>query len=127
MSLAFLRRCRLLALLLLLLSPGAGGSVLPLLHPCPVDSPWLLPAASGGSHAGHHGGTAAATDSEHHDRSCHCVGSCAVSAAVSPPSPAVVAAPLGAPAAQGWASHDATLLLGARAELLPPATAPPLA
>jgi hypothetical protein len=125
-SLSSLRRWRLLSLLLVTVSPGAAGTLLPLLHPCPVDSPWLIHEMGPGHHGGHHGGAQAASDAEHHDQSCHCVGSCLVAVALAPPARPAVRFALMLPATQGWTAHDAALLLAPRAALLPPATAPPL-
>lgn len=127
MILAALRRSRLLAGLLLVASPAGAGTLLPVVHPCPVDAPWLIPHAASAAHAGHHGGAQAAPAAEHHDHTCSCIGSCTAAAALLAPGAAFAAAPLAnPPAAQGWTAHDASLQLAPRTSLLPPATAPPL-
>ena len=113
-----LRRSRLLALILLLATPALGGAWLQAAHPCPVDSPPIADHASG---HGDHGTEGSAG-------SCHCVGSCAspvgavlAAAAVLPPvaAPTPVARPRLAPGAPSPTLHPS--------DLLPPATAPPLA
>src|SRR5688500_2837376 len=71
---AVLRRCRALALTLLLAAPGLGGTWLSLAHPCPVDMPWLAGAGHGdhGPQASHGQGDAPEGSSS----SCSCVGAC---------------------------------------------------
>ena len=118
-----LRRTRLLAAALVLVTPALGGAWLQALHPCPVDAPW--DEASAGHQAehsvGHHGTPAG------HAEGCHCVGSCSTAAgavlAKATESPAVIAS---APAAQPTfpARADAPVLRPS--DRLPPATAPPL-
>ncbi len=140
------RRLHSLALLLILASPGIGGVAMPVLHPCPVDLPWL---AGGGTETGPHGGShgSPVTDHEghgdHHGSSlgqgsgteghqdggghlCSCMGSCCPGAiAESPaPVPGLVA---------GIENHGSPVLGGAprvpgsdHLSLLPPSTAPPL-
>jgi hypothetical protein len=99
--LAALRRCRALAFLLLAFSPGAMGVVLPVLHPCPVDTPTMAVAAAVGAvHAGHAAAAAHGSHAAHgvalgtpergapahpaHGQTCHCPGTCCMSAVVSP-------------------------------------------
>src|SRR5688500_715834 len=83
-----LRQSRLLALVLLLATPAAGGAWLQTVHPCPVDTPWL--ADHPGDHAEH---------GEHASPAgCHCVGSCpGVSMAVVPGAPVLAGAAIPAP------------------------------
>ena len=45
---------RLASLLLLLASPALGGTLLPVLHPCPVDAPWTLAGGDHADHGNHH-------------------------------------------------------------------------
>ena len=118
---ARLRALRLLALLLLIGSPGLGGSLVQALHPCTAEMPWMARADDGGHGAHGHG----ESPSEATDAQCHCIGSCAagiaiVSIAAGPdvrvaaafahpsPTPRPLAAPRGIPS-----------------DRLPPATAPP--
>jgi len=115
-----MRRSRMVALLLLLLTPGLGGWVVQAAHPCPA-------AAAAAGHADHgqrhheapaHGG---------HDAHCRCIGSCQIA----PAAQAAVAPTLDvAPATYRLSPRrpDGALLLpaGQPAQLLPPATAPPV-
>lgn len=120
-----LRRSRLLALLLFAASPAIGGTVLPAIHPCPVDAPWLAQHVAG-AHAGHHGshGTPAGKG---HSETCHCIGSWLSGTAVAPPqSPVVVRQILTLFSPPEIGSLDSSLELDPLGTLLPPATAPPL-
>lgn len=132
MSITRLRRARVLGLLLALLTPALGGSVLRLVHPCPVEAPWTATATvAGGAHAhGHHG--EAPTDAPaHHDEGgdCQCVGACAVQAVAAAPAVSIAAVPAPSfaaatpPLPTGALAHPAAVPL----DLLPPAIAPPLA
>jgi hypothetical protein len=137
---AALRRLRWLPAFLTLLSPGVGGDVLPLLHPCPVEQPWLATETAGeaaesqaGDHA-HHGddtpaGDRSAPSHDHGDTgSCSCLGSCHAPGLVAVPRAPVldVAVESTAPDTRRWWSVERA---GAPrlAELLPPKTAPPIA
>jgi hypothetical protein len=130
-----LRRCLTVRALLLLASPALGGTLLPAIHPCPVDMPWLAahagPALAPGhaEHAGHHAaGANHAPLAGHHGETCHCIGSCLVGAAVAAPEAgSIVAAEYSLPLAHFWPAHDASLDLAPPASLLPPSTAPPKA
>jgi len=129
---ALLRRCLTVRAVLLLASPALGGTLLPAIHPCPVDMPWLAaqaaPADHGG-HAGHHaGGTHHAPAAGHHGETCHCIRSCLVGPAVAAPvARALVVAGELLPVTHLWPAHDASLDLAPVASLLPPSTAPPQA
>src|SRR5688572_4438584 len=72
--LRLLRRCRVLALTLLLAAPGLGGTWLSLAHPCPVDMPWLAGAEQQGHAAQPSHGHGDAADGS--SGSCSCVGIC---------------------------------------------------
>jgi len=121
-----LRRSRLLPLLLLAVSPAAAGTWLPLIHPCPVDTPWLLDQQGSSGHQGHHGGAPPGSDAPG-DHTCQCIGNWLVSAAVLPPPAELVACGVGTQKhSPGWSVQDASLLLPSRAALLPPSTAPPV-
>ncbi len=121
-----LRRCRALALALLLAAPGLGGTWLSLAHPCPVDMPWLAQTDHGvhGAQASHGHGDAPAGSSS----SCSCVGAChggglaLISVPVEPATALVLV---------GWNTSPATPDRDAPARTdshrHPPATAPPLA
>ena len=124
-----MRRSRLLAALLFAASPAAGGTLLPVIHPCPVDTPWLVEHGAPPEHAGHHAGHHAAGQDAapgHHHRDCHCIGHSLAGLAVLVPAtgPASVA-PLVITAHVAWPTQDASLELAPAAALLPPSTAPP--
>jgi hypothetical protein len=129
MMLAALRRSRLLAAFLVALSPAAAGTLLPAIHPCPVDSPWLAAHESHTGHSGHAGhgaGSLHAPAADHHRDVCHCIGCCLMGAASLPaPTGVAIARVVMVPAAAAWPSHDASLHLAPKAALLPPSTAPP--
>ncbi|MGH7526411.1 MAG: hypothetical protein ACREMX_06880 [Gemmatimonadales bacterium] len=117
-----LRRSRLLALVLLVATPGLGGAWLQAAHPCPVDTPWL---AGGGAHGEHHD-SGPAGDNGH--GFCHCIGSCSAAAiAVLPTAARLLSAAVAIPA---YATPFAPALaapVAVPSDRLPPATAPPLA
>jgi hypothetical protein len=114
-----LRRSRIVALLLLLLTPGLGGWVVQAAHPCP--------AAAAVGHAAHGQAHHDAPADGEHGGHCRCIGSChaaqAVQAADAPTFDVV-------PVAYHPTPHrpDGALLLpaGRPPQLLPPATAPPV-
>lgn len=115
-----------LALLLFAASPAIGGTVLPAVHPCPVDMPWLGHGTGSGAHAGH-GQDADQPSRQPEHTSCSCIGICLTATAVVPPR----APQLGRPGLILFApvlvsTTDSSLELSPRATLLPPATAPPL-
>ena len=121
-----LRRSRLLAVLLFAASPAIGGTVLPAVHPCPVDMPWLAPDAGAASHGDHHQGQPGPADAPHHE-TCNCIGSWNSGSAIAPPEPARVSAPrLVVYSPVPFCAADSSLELSPPATLLPPATAPPL-
>jgi hypothetical protein len=123
MVLAMVRRSRLIAGLLFAASPAIGGTVLPAIHPCPVDAPWLA-RHSAGAHTGHHGGHDAPAG---RGETCHCIGSWLTGAAFAPPqSPVTVRQILTLFSPPAIHSADSSLELEPPAALLPPATAPPL-
>jgi hypothetical protein len=107
-----------MALALVLLAPGVTGSAARWLHPCPAQ------AAAAADHQ-HHGQAPADTG---HSQSCQCIGPCNTAATASPAKPITVAAGVIQP------DHHVILpsgisfvALGTPSDLLPPATAPPLA
>ena len=141
----FFRRLHSLAFLLVLASPGIGGVALPVLHPCPVDLPWLAGAETGHPGAGDvhhvaghqgHGGQQAPQDQQgrggagdHGDGAAHlcsCMGSCCPGAMVDPPSASRLflrSVPLlRTPLLTG----ELRLPGSDHLHLLPPSTAPPL-
>lgn len=118
-------RTHLLAVVSLLASPGAGGLVLPVLHPCPVDQPW---AVAGGAmqghqraHAHHHGGNGSRPEHRH----CQCIGACE-DAAMRGAEPPLEEFAFLLPVVRvtGTDLGSATLAPTPR-NLLPPSTAPP--
>jgi hypothetical protein len=121
-----LRRCRILALVLLLAAPGLGGTWLSVAHPCLGDLPWLAGAGHGDHEAqtshGHGDAPAGSTTS------CNCVGACqsAAAALVS-----ISAGPTAVLAEAGWttapSTPDSDPPVQPRLRRHPPATAPPLA
>jgi hypothetical protein len=124
--LALLRRSRLLSSLLLLASPAGAGTVLPVLHPCPVDTPWLEGSPARTGHAAHHAEAHGRSQTDRQEHTCNCIGSCLAGAVLAPASPvSVAAAPLARATLQGWTASDASLVLAPRASLLPRSTAPP--
>lgn len=112
-----LRRSRGLALALLLLAPGVSGSVVQLVHACPVQS-------------------AAVTDHQHHDQApadaghsqtCQCIGSCNTAGTASVTLPVTVASADVQPDHHVAPPTGASFVpVGTPSDLLPPATAPPL-
>jgi hypothetical protein len=128
MRLARFRRSRLLAGVLLLASPGGVGGVLPVLHPCPVDAPWLATHAAHGASHQHHAASAGqpAQDSHGEQQSCHCIGACCAAALLVPPAPQLVSRFAALPLAAERPRPDAALWLAPVASLLPPSTAPPI-
>ena len=121
-----MRRSRLLAALLFAASPAAGGTLLPAIHPCPVDSPWLAHHAAPASHVGHHAGEHGTPASGHQRDVCHCIGTCLAGFAAAPlPQGVVQVVTLVVPVRAVWPDHDSSLRLGPLAALLPPSTAPP--
>jgi hypothetical protein len=115
-----MRRSRLIALFLLLLTPGLGGWVVQAAHPCPA-------AAAAVGHATHGQEHHDAPADGGHDAHCRCIGSCQVAAAAQASDAAMLDV---APAAYHPTPHrpDGALLLpaGRPPQLLPPATAPPV-
>lgn len=109
-----------LAALLLVLSPGATGVVLPLLHPCPVEQ--------GGAHGEHGSQHAPASSDAGHEGGCTCVGSCHVPALVT--TPRVATRPVAATAALDGRPparpRSVSTVPDRPSDLLPPPTAPPL-
>jgi len=121
------RRSRLLAGLLLLASPGGVGSLLPVLHPCPVDAPWLAAHAAHASPHQHHAAAGQPDKSSHGEQqSCHCIGACCAATLLAPPVPRLGSRFAAQAAAPGRPAQDAALWLAPVASLLPPSTAPPI-
>jgi hypothetical protein len=122
---ALIRRSKLVALLLLLLTPGLGGWAVQALHPCPADMPSAAAgAASDQEHEhGHQGGP---THSGH-TAECRCIGSChATPLAQARPAP-VVEVPVAFYVIESHHPAGARLPdAGRLPDLHPPATAPPL-
>ncbi len=144
---------RLFALACAVMVPGLGGSLLMAAHPCSVAMPWLTSAEttspSGATaeqmdHASHHAGHAATSGAAHadhgdsapapdgephgHGDTCHCIGACAsfTPALAAAHQPVIAVAFSSQPVASGFPVIAARLAARLR-DLLPPATAPPLA
>lgn len=112
-----LRRSRAMALALLLLAPGVSGSVVQLLHACPVQ------AAAVADHQ-HHGQAPADAG---HSQNCQCIGSCNTAATVSSATAATVAVAVIQPDRHVVPPSGVCFVpVGTPSDLLPPATAPPL-
>ena len=115
--LAWVQRRRLVALLLLLLTPGLGGWAVQALHPCPTAA------------VGHHHGSDGHEDGSGvpgHESRCRCIGSCHATPAVEPASAPTVAAPIPTYCLTQHRPDESHLLATGRLpELHPPATAPP--
>ncbi len=117
-----LRRSRLLALAFVLATPALGGAWLQALHPCPVDTPWLMEAEHAGEHGEDHHGSPAG-----HAEGCHCIGSCSAAGVAGVPTASLalaVVVPTPPPASVFPPRVDAAPLRPS--DRLPPATAPPL-
>jgi len=113
---ARVQRGRLIALLLLLLTPGLGGWAVQALHPCPA-------AAAGHHHGSGHGDGPSLPG---HESQCHCIGSCHATPAVEPASAPTVAAPIPTYClTQHRPAESHFFATGRLPELHPPATAPP--
>jgi hypothetical protein len=120
---------RAVACLLGLLSPAAGGTLLPAIDPCPVDMPWMVQAAASAEHAGHHDGSSATPAPSHDGHSvCHCIGAC--TGATTAPLPAPAAALVSAEGSFDQSPISARVDwfgLPRPRYVLPPSHAPPVA
>jgi hypothetical protein len=114
------RRWRLLALLLLLATPGVAGTVLEGVHPCPETAP-----ASAAAEMGHgaHGGE---QESPAHSGECHCLGACIGAVATITFAPAVPTVAIQVVATAAVRPSTAALPAFRPSDRLPPSTAPPL-
>lgn len=118
-------RSRLASFLLLLASPAVAGTVLPVAHPCLVDSPWLAQAPeAGGGHEGHH----QAQSPDQSDHTCTCPSACTAATVVAAPA---VGASVSLPEAPVHSQFPALEVSAPWAQSLldrlPPSTAPPIA
>ena len=128
-----------LSALLLLLSPGVGGQLLTLLHPCPAAVAAQAPTAeqgvevaqmAGHSHGMMHAAPAAPTpppETHHHaPGTCDCLGSCHTPALVGAPQAQIVVVATEAPPAAraAWPAIESTVPTRP-VDRLPPTTAPP--
>jgi hypothetical protein len=118
------RRSRWLAVALLLATPGVAGTLLQAAHPCPVEAPWLPPAADApGAHQhGDHGSEPGAPVE------CHCIGACHAASTWAPPSTGpVIALRETARVVLLHPVHRALAPAALPYRFLPPSTAPPVA
>jgi len=122
---ARLRRHRWFAAVLLAASPAVAGQVLPVLHPCPVDMPWVAGHGVAASMAGmsHHAGHPPAHQLAHHE--CSCIGQCSTPAIAAPPQGVVAAVALDAPRHLRWRVIEASDHRSSLVDRLPEKTAPP--
>lgn len=114
---------RLVALLLVLISPAVGGTLLPFLHPCPVDAPWLAQEQESGHSSqhqqGHHGG-----GGHEAGQPCTCPGSGSIPSLTPAPVSSIAAIIQPPPRHTPWVVvEDRTG--GVVLDLLPESTAPP--
>jgi hypothetical protein len=115
--LTVLRRCRVMALAMLLLGPGISGSAVQWLHACPVK------AAAVADHE-HHGQSPADAG---HSQSCQCIGHCNAAATAAPAKSVTVATAVLEPDQHVVPPSEVSFVSdGTPSDLLPPATAPPL-
>ena len=113
---ALLRRSQVMALALVLLTPGVTGSAARWLHPCPAQ-------AAVADHQ-HHGPAPADTG---HSQNCQCIGPCNSATTASPAKPIIVAVALAKPDHHIVPPSGISFVpAGTPSDLLPPATAPPL-
>jgi hypothetical protein len=113
-----LRRSRILALTLVLLGPGTTGAAVQWLHACPAEAQ----AAAEDQH--HDSGSHQSS----HSLGCECISSCNTAGAVAPAKSLTIEAAVVLPAATViLPSELAFTAAGTPSDLLPPATAPPLA
>lgn len=117
-----MRRWRLLALLLLLVTPGVAGTVLDGVHPCPESAPWAA-SAEMAEHGGHGSG---GHDAPSHSGECHCLGACVGAAAV-PFTPVLPTVAFREAPADVIRPPVLNLPASRHSHRLPPSTAPPLA
>ena len=113
---------RLIAVLLLIGSPGLGGTGLQALHGCTEKMPWLADQAAGAAQ-GHHGGHQEAPA----EPDCHCIGQCQATPAMPTAGEAAFSGTADLPAIVPVLSGESRVApAGRTAHRLPPATAPPL-
>ncbi len=115
--LSCLRRRRVLALAMVLLAPGIAGIGVQWLHACPSE------AQASANHQHHKGPPSQPA----HSDGCECIGSCHAAGLVAPARAAATVAVLAQPPLRVIASTGNSFVpVGTPADLLPPATAPPL-
>jgi hypothetical protein len=125
--LRFLRRSRLVPILLLLAMPGVGGALVQAGHPCADKAPWISVSPEAGGHQHHGQGADAPSHSGQPGHPCECVGTCqGIAGPVGPAGlPVLVAAAVRVEAPARFASR-AEAPHARPDRLLPPANAPPL-
>ncbi len=110
---------------LLVVSPLLAGIIAPIVHPCPVDAPWLVTSHEADQNEHH-----CATEDDHQHKghsACHCVGSCTGAAVVGTVPPGQVMLgnlPITLVIGAGAAAPDDALTRPRY--LLPPSHAPPV-
>jgi hypothetical protein len=120
LMLALLRRSRTMALAMVLLVPGITGSAVQWLHACPAEAQ----AQASADHQHHD----SAPSQPGHSQACECIGSCNTAGVVAPVKTATVLAAVILPDQRATLSTDPAFVpAGLPSDLLPPATAPPLA
>ena len=116
--LSLLRRSRAMALSMVLLAPGITGSAVQWLHACPAE------AQAAADHQ-HHGSDSSQSG---HSQGCECIGSCNTAGSIASVTLPTVTAAIVEPDRQVILPTDLSFIpAGVPSDLLPPATAPPLA
>ncbi len=116
--LSLLRRSRAMVLAMVFLAPGITGSVVQWLHACPAQ------AQSVADHQHHD----SAPSDPGHSQGCECIGACSAAGAVAPAKSLTIIAAVVQPDGRVILPSDLDFEpAGVPSDLLPPATAPPLA
>jgi hypothetical protein len=107
-----------MALALVLLAPGITGTAVQWLHACPAE------ARSVAEHQHHD----SAPSESGHSQGCECIGACNAAGPVSPAQSLTILVAVVLPEYRALSPTDPTFVpAGLPSDLLPPATAPPLA
>jgi hypothetical protein len=117
LMMTLLRRSRAMALVMVLLAPGITGSAMQWLHACPAQ------AQAAADHQHHD-----SAPSQSHSQGCECIGFCHTAGAVAPAESLTILVAVVLPDHPTILPTDLAFVpAGIPSDLLPPATAPPLA
>ncbi len=109
-----------MALVMVLLAPGISGSAVQWLHACPAEA-----AAQAAADHQHHDSSPSQTS---YSQGCDCIGSCNTVGAVTPAKSLTILVAVVLPDHRAIVPADVSFVpAGVPSDLLPPATAPPLA